>query len=398
MIIYPPVLTEENDSIKVSFKITQGDSDRTLWYSLPKEHKNMLSHSCDAALIALLVPAMEDGVDIHVEGEISGKLWHNLMLSYQHMMYHLMPWLKKVNLSANSFSSASNEGKAVIAGFSGGVDSFSVLHDYHYADIPAHLKLTHLLFNNVGSHGKGGEELFNARHKRLVPVAEKLGLPIIKVNSNVSEFYTSKKLPFNSTDTVRNASVALILQSGACKFMCASSYTYATLYVGKSKYMASCDALALPLLSTESLEAFAVGNEYTRVEKVAQAAQLHDSYSSLDVCVSGKHTGPPNNCSKCRKCNLTLVTLDILGAIESYSEVFDLDAYRKNKNAFLRKFLMERRCLSREIIEFGLKEGFKFPFFTLQCARVKHGFLNLFEKYPLPPRRGDGGLKVAPRS
>lgn len=398
MTIYPPALTQENDSIKVSFKVTQGDSDRTLWYSLPKEHEGMISHSCDAALIALLVPAMEEGVDIHVEGEISGKLWHNLMLSFQHVVYHVMPYLKKVNISANSLSSASNGGKAVIAGFSGGIDSFSVLHDYHYADIPAHLKLTHLLFNNVGSHGKGGEQLFNARHKRLVPVAEKLGLPIIKVNSNVSEFYTSKKLAFNHTDIVRNASVALLFQGGASKFICASSYAYGNLYVGKSEYMASCDALVLPLLSTESLEAFAAGNEYTRVEKVAQAAQLPDSYSSLDVCVSGKHNGTPTNCSKCRKCNLTLITLDILGALENYSKVFDLDVYRKNKNSFQRKFLLERRFLAREITEFGLNENFKFPFFTLQCARVKHGFLNFFEKHPLPPRRGDGGLKVDPRS
>ena len=394
MTIHPPQIIQDNDSIKINFKINFENYSKILWYSIQQEHEDLLSNSCDAALLALLIPAMAEGENIHVEGEISGKLWHNLMRSYQHIAYQVMPWLKKINITATTLSSAVSQGEGVLAGFSGGVDSYSLLHDYHYSDIPEHLKLTHLLFNNVGSHGrKNPQALFETRFQRLLPIAREIGLPLIQANSNVADFYTGK-LTFTRTDNIRNASVALLLQGGINTFMAASSYTYDTLYVGESNLMATCDAIALPLLSSESIECFAVGNEYTRVEKVMQISKLPICYDSLDVCTNGKHYGTPTNCSSCRKCNFTLLTLEISGHINLFAKSFDLATYRKGKRKFLRKLLPERRILAQEIRKFGTEKGYNFPILTLLTARIKHGVLNLFNSEKTSPRRYDGGTQV----
>lgn len=392
MIIKDRTVTKANDLTKISFTIEADDLPSELWFSLPSEFDDLISESYDAALLALLLPAMKRGQDIHVEGTISGKLWHNLMLSYQLIIYQMLPALQKVNISALTLGNEEHNRSGVLAGFSGGIDSYSVLHDYHFEDIPSHLKLTHLTFNNVGSHGKkDNENLFNIRFNRVQAIAKKLGLPLIKLNSNMSDFYGSG-LRFNSTDTIRNTAVALLLQKGISSFMCASSYTYDTLYVGKSKFMAYHDALSLPLLSTESINTFAVGNEYTRVEKTLQLPKLDITHTSLDVCTSSKHLGPPINCSECRKCNITLVTLDIAGKLEEYASCFDLDTYKKGKQKYLRQFLFERRTSAYEVIDFGVNQNFSFPPIAFALSRVKHAIYNLFNDNRLIKRRNDSGL------
>lgn len=52
---------------------------------------------------------------------------------------------------------------------------------------------------------------------------------------------------------------------------------------------------------------------------------------NLNVCVSD--TGV--NCGHCEKCRRTLLILDGLGALEKFSKVFDVDAYRCNKWKYL---------------------------------------------------------------
>jgi hypothetical protein len=113
------------------------------------------------------------------------------------------------------------------------------------------------------------------------------------VNSNVDAFY-GKGLGNQQTHTLRNASVALLLQGGIGRYLYASSYNFKNVFVGATYSMAYSDTIALPLLSTEVLDAISVGSEYTRIEKTLRVAEIPDSYGTLDVCVSPKKAG---NCS-----------------------------------------------------------------------------------------------------
>ena len=217
--------------------------------------------------------------------------------------------------------------------------------------------MTQLLFNNVGSHGAGGQALFQERRARAASAAAEIGLPLIVVDSNVDAFY-GVPLGFQQTHTPRNASVALLLQGGLGRFLYASTYARADAFVGATYDMAYSDTVAVPLLSTESLDAVSTGSEHTRVEKTLQVADLPTSYRALDVCARGDAAG---NCSTCAKCMRTLLTLEIAGVVERYAAAFDLAVYRKGRDRYCGKVLRSTAPLNREIVAFAAQRGFRFP-------------------------------------
>jgi hypothetical protein len=268
--------------------------------------------------------------------------------------------LKYVNIYPNSLVVPDKRAAGVATGFSGGIDSYCVLADHYFPLTPSSCKITHLLFNNVGSHGKGGEALFRRRLNRLLPIAERIGLPLLIVDSNLDTFYRPS-FKFHKTHTPRNASVALLLQGGLGRYMYASSYSFSDVRVEPTDYLAHFDAMALPLMSTEVLEACSVGGEYTRVEKTCRVADVRESYRTLDVCAKARYQGRHINCSRCSKCMRTLVTLEVLGRIDRYSDCFDLDAYEQSKSKYIGKVLASRDPYSREIRLSARERGHSFP-------------------------------------
>ncbi|NJL19687.1 MAG: hypothetical protein HC895_00865 [Leptolyngbyaceae cyanobacterium SM1_3_5] len=341
--------------VNVSFS----DGTKPLWYSVSSQFRDLISDRADAPLVALLIPAMARGEAIHVEGVISEKLYYNLSGLYQRILQSIIPSLHLIDIYPSEVQSSSQKALGVATGFSAGIDSFSALADHHYnKDVPAGFQLTHLLYNNVGSHAGGGEILFKKRYEALKPlVDERIGLPFVAVNSNVQSFY--KGFSFQQTHTPRNASVALLLQNGIGRYLYASAYTYTDTFIGKTDSNAYSDLITLPLLSTESLEAFSVGSEYTRVQKTLQVAEIEDSYQALDVCVRGDHES--GNCSVCWKCMRTQLTLDIAGILDRYTNVFDLEAYQRQRSAYIVRTLQDKNVFSQEIISFAAVREFEFP-------------------------------------
>jgi hypothetical protein len=352
----PEILQHDGEAV-YSVRVASSLGDKILWYRVDATHADFLTDRSDAPLLALLIPAMARGEEVRVEGTVSERLYHALSGPYQHILRSVIPSLRRVSLHAADLAPpGAPRAPGVATGFSAGIDSYCVLADYHYADAPAELKLTHLLFNNVGSHGEGGERLFQQRLARVDSVARRIGLPLIRVNSNLTEFY--KPFSFQQTHTPRNASVPFLLQNGIGRYLYASAYAYGDAFVGPARDMAYCDAVALPLLSTDSLEAISVGGEYTRVEKTLRVADIVDSHSTLDVCVSFHGEG---NCSACFKCLRTLLTLEIAGLLDRYADVFDLEEYRRRRTAYMATVLASRDPLQREIVRFARQRRYRFP-------------------------------------
>lgn len=364
----PEILQQENEIIyRVRIESLEGATN--LWYSLDKKFMDFLTDFCDAPLVSLLIPAMAKGEDVHLAGTISERLWYNASGPYQRLLQHVIPSLRRVKIFPEKVRARNQRASGVATGLSCGIDSYCVLVDHHYSDdVPADFRVTHLLFNNVGSHGDGGERLFRERYARVEPVAERLGLPLIMVNSNVDAFY-GKGLDFEQTCTTRNASVALLLQSGIGRYVYASSYSFKDAFVGAIYGMGYSDTAALPLLSTEVLDAISVGSEYTRVEKTLRVAEIPDSYGTLDVCVSPRKAG---NCSECSKCMRTLLTLDMAGLIDRYSTAFNLDAYRLRRSEYIGSVLRSADPLEREIVDFARDRHYRFPLSSRLFARLPY--------------------------
>lgn len=364
MKISQPKITNNKQDIIYSVEVDFSKGNETLFYCLDAEYANLISSRSDAALAALLIPAMTYGEDIYISGTVSEKLYYNLSVTYQKILKIILPSLQLINIYADDIQPANGNPSGVATGFSAGIDSYCVLADHYYQKhIAPGFRTTHLLYNNVGSHGQGGEILFKQRYQLLKPfVTEKIGLPFIAVNSNLNKFY--RKFNFQQTHTPRNASVALLLQNGIKNYMYASAYSFQDVFIGSEKNgnligMGYSDPITLPLLSNETLNAFSVGSEYSRVDKTIKVAQIEDSYKTLDVCFNDSIV---ENCSTCDKCMRTLLTLEILGMIDCYKEAFDLEAYYKKRNSHIAyRIIKSKDPLNKEVIKFAKDKDFKFP-------------------------------------
>ena len=368
---------ERHGEIEYRFRVDCPGFSDALWYRIESKFANLVADLSDAALAALLIPAMARGAAIHIDGAVSKRLYYNLAGPYQRLLQHVIPSLRAVGIYPGELRSNTQRACGVATGFSGGIDSYCVLADHHYSD--AGFKLTHLLFNNVGSHGRGkkGAVLFQERHARAARVAERMGLPLVKLDSNTDAFYTDA-IGFEQTHTPRNAAVALLLQGGLGRYLYASGHGYADTFVGEAKSTAYSDAVALPLLSTDVLDAVSAGAHYTRVEKTLRVAEVADSHDSLDVCMNPHRAG---NCSACAKCLRTLLTLDIAGLLDRYSGVFDLAAYRRRRSYFIGTVLRSREPLLIEIAKFAKQRQFAVPT-SSRLSGLSEGV-----KIPLRPAR-----------
>ncbi len=357
MKISSPEIVQQHGNVLYRVSVDFSKGTQTLWYSLSAEFAALVCDRSDAALVALLIPAMVCGEDIYISGTVSEKLYYNLSVRYQHILQSLIPSLHLIKIYPSNVEPASYKAAGVATGFSAGIDSFSVLSDHHYKEVPLGFRVTHLLYNNVGSHDKGGEHLFIERYVRLKSfVKERIKLPFVAVNSNLNDFYG---LNFQQTHTPRNVSVALLLQGGIGRYLYASGCGYANVFIGATHCMAYSDPITIPLLSTEALDAFSVGSEYTRVQKTLCVADIEDSYKTLDVCVGA--TNKAENCSTCVKCLRTLLTLEIAGMLDCYRDVFDLELYRRNRHSYITNMLQGNDFFFREIDAFAKEREFKFP-------------------------------------
>ena len=357
-------IIERDNDIRIQSSIEYAGKKQCLWYAVDKRYgKYITTEKLDGFVVGLLLLAMMRKEDMEIDGAISEKLYYHLTTYYMHILKIIIPSLHTINLLPRNL----DEGKsyhcqnAVVTGFSGGIDSFCTVIDHLINNQPANYRITHLLFNNVGSHGEWdavtSRNLFNQRYDMLKPFSKKVGLEFMKVDSNLSELL---HFDFQLSHFLRNLSPVLLFQKLFSKYYYSGAYRYQDCFVGPTYATAYSDPIDIHLLSTETLECILTGSQYSRVQKTIKVSEVESSYKWLNVCVRTDRNW--TNCSVCWKCCRTLLTLEIIGKIEKYRGVFDLDKYWKVRNGYIRYVLRHRHNpLHREILEYAKKKGFKFP-------------------------------------
>ena len=375
MIINPIEVSESDGSVKVQSLIEYSNKQKYLWYSLPKKYgKYVSTEKLDGFLVGLLLLAMRLGEDIHVKGAVSERLYFNITRSYMSINQIVLPGLRKVKIYPERLDNGKNatcEG-AVVTGFSAGIDSFSTIYDHYFNASSPTYKITHFVFNNVGSHGEWdseqGRELFNARYDLLKRYPEELGIDFIKIESNLSDIL---RWDFQETHVPRNASAILLLQKLFAKYYYSSSYRYKDCVIGPHRNIALTDPAAIHLLSTETLECISTGCEYSRVEKTEKVAKVPRANRCLNVCISPSSNG--KNCSVCWKCCRTLLTLEILGILEDFEQVFDFDKWNNVRNRYLMRLLEDKNDLyMNEIRDYAKRVGYSFKPLHMVASKILH--------------------------
>lgn len=359
MKIGAPQLVREGEALTYRTEVTRDSGEVFgLTFQVPAVYEDWVSDRSDAALLACLLPAMRRGEDIEVLGTTTDELMFQLQGDYQVLLRKQKRRLHRIAITASSAEPPDHkEAEAVITGFSAGVDSWQVLAQYYYADnIPESLQISHLLYNDVGSHGQGGADRFERRLKNIQTLAEGVGLPVLPVVSNMELLYRSEK--YMSTHTVRNAAVPWLLQNGVRHFYYASAYDYSAVKIRPTRAMAEADIAALPLLSASHLTLRSVGSAYTRVQKTNSLVDIPATFEGLDVCISPQEDS--TNCSNCWKCRRTMLTLDIAGVLDRYYKMFDLQRWERIRYRAWSNTVEKAHTspLIREVVRFGQRRGY----------------------------------------
>jgi len=320
--------------------------------------------------LALLVPAMRAGNDLEIEGAVSARLLQSLNGELQVALATFKKSLSRISVSASTIlpemesSRALNRGCAT--GFSAGVDSFATISLYGFE---GSRRIKCLSLFNVGAFGQAGavgvSEVFEKGGLQLREFAKNVGCEWVLVDSNLDAFY-SKGLNFPSTHTIRNASAALLLESMVDEYLYSSAVPYNEIAIKPSPYIATMDPIILPLMEAESLRFRSSGAHLSRFEKTEIVSRNDMSFSWLNVCVApaADRMSMGRNCSRCWKCNRTLVSLDLIGALEKYDRVFDLEYYRQNKRSAVRSVALRALKgseIDREIVEHVKRSGYPLP-------------------------------------
>jgi hypothetical protein len=349
----PKIEKTEHNIIYSSGIIFQNSTEKDLWFKIESNYENWITDSSDPLLLSMLLPAMTLGEDISVEGSVSEELYYACSIPLQSILIELIPSLKPIKITASSFYKSEKINNAVVTGFSSGVDSFTTINDFYYNSVTDLFKITHLLFNDLGSHGNH-QDLFESRYQRCKKVADILGLDLIKIVSNIDFFYKHKELGFMQTHTIRNSVIPHLLSPAISKFYYSSAYQYKNIGVKRAIDIAYIDPIILPMLSTNNTKLISVGSEYTRVEKTKIISKMPITYDFLDVCTTNNKTGV-TNCSWCKKCLRTITTIDLLGKLPQYSAIFDLDKYNKLKKDFISS-LSNNEPFEKEILNLLKKD------------------------------------------
>jgi hypothetical protein len=288
------------------------------------------------ALVGLLFPAMALGEDLEIDAPVSPTLLYAIQHDIQSLLLDYRPELKRIKVSATSLTPSSfSTQKDVATGFSAGVDSFSTLALYSGQDVPESRRITSLTTFDDGaiSPPELPSEIFEKYTHRVRDYAETNDLKWQVARSNLDPFYTALGYNFQITHVIRNVTSAFIFEDMLSCYLYSSTYPYRAINSRRDD-MAFIEPILLPLLSTETLRFESSGAGLARYEKVELVSTYPPAKQLLDVCVAPpavRLNSKKINCSKCWKCSRMMLNLDILGRLDEFSDVLDIEYYRQNK-------------------------------------------------------------------
>lgn len=303
---------------------------KQIWFEVEPEYTQYLCYErSDAFIIGILYYAMRYNHDIISEVPISQMLLYNIE---EHLIPSVTRYDKRmhrIKITAPLASGKIENAGAVGTGMSCGVDSFHcVAKNLHskYTD----LNLTHLCVFNVGSFD-GNKKMQESVYEKANIVAKELKLPLITTNSNIEN---SIKQGFEKSHSYTITFAIYCLQKLFKLYYCSSSgYDYGEFSLKNNMKKASgvYELLSLNCFSNENLRIILEGGAYDRYEKTATIAKEPVAQNHLQVCT----TNGDKNCNICFKCMRTILTLDTMGKLDEFSNVFDVDFYRNNKLLYL---------------------------------------------------------------
>ncbi|HKF83388.1 MAG TPA: polysaccharide pyruvyl transferase family protein [Solirubrobacterales bacterium] len=291
----------------------QGIEPKQIWLRTSSK----VDPSADAALAIALMPAMRNGGTLALDAAVSPRVlrlqreFQGIQRAWSREWTFGDPPLRDVAVTARLRSDEVRPRTGRVAAFfSGGVDSFStILGDDHVTDL---IFVRGLDILEKFTHQDGLAEWVESR---LRGAAEELGMPLHVVDTNLRDLSeaTGATKPLARWETYYNsalAAVALFLEPLFDRVLISTEFAYENQPRLGSSWMVD------QLWGTENLEIFDAGGSLGRVGRIERIAAHPVVQKTLRVC--WQNPGGAYNCGRCRKCLLTMATLESIGQLQHF--------------------------------------------------------------------------------
>ncbi len=311
-----------------------GSSDtKHVEFSVPSEYSDyLLTERCDAFVVLLLRMAVSKGFDIRSDVPVSSDLYYNLKEQF------LPPYVKNdghpIKLLLKPASSVGG-GAAVGTGLSCGVDSMhSVMKHIDYPD--EEFRLTHLCINNVGAFNDiyrlgGIDNVRRGLYARARKAAADMGLPLVETDSNVDEVLPQNHY-FSHSFTSAFA-IFCLKKLWKYYYYASSGVDCVTGFSLKNHLMhppSHYELLTMSCLSTSALRIYIEAPTLSRFDKIVEISDFVYAQRYLTSC-----TNSYDNCCRCDKCIRNIMTLDSIGRLDRFGEVYDISLYERFRDRYM---------------------------------------------------------------
>lgn len=335
--LFAPVKSECAGVVKLQVHVietTVSSMEYDIWFKTDEKWGDYYCDDrLDGFLIMVLCHAMITGQDIKCNAPVSESILYQIrsfqMPCVQKYIYHQ----KNITIDAEPIEDLRKSGneRVVATGASNGVDSMYTIFKHLYGiEMCENFAITHLAYFTAGAAGDfGGEEANELAIKRLHEVqrfSDKIGLPLVCLESNISEIFDEI---YVNVFSYRLMGSVLILQKLFDVYYVSTGVEISEFAFNDSD-TSYYDLLNCTNMSTPKTRFYSFGLESSRMDKLKYIAQFDLSREFLQVCQTSY-----DNCCRCEKCYRTMAELDAIGCIESFGKVFDLKYYQEKRDRIL---------------------------------------------------------------
>ena len=313
--------------------------ERTIYFEVADENAYMLADdSYDAFVLVPLWLAMLHKQTLHIRGKISKRLFQNIKWYIPKILCDFWDALSPAKLIVDGFTEVPEKrGKIIATGMSCGVDSLSTVYDHFVKESDPDYRINALFYFECGVLGQFGvdaqkmHELNLTRYAQAKQIADELGLPCHYLKSNVDTFRKLEDL--TKANYLLVYSCVLSLSGAVSRYYLSNAVEYEQSKIFREHFHNNdmsefCESYLVPLIGNERTDLIIDGCQYRRVDKVANIADWDVARKHLNVC--WRYTPDGSNCGRCPKCFRTMLALEILGKLDNFAAVFDIDEYKRN--------------------------------------------------------------------